>query len=446
MVETLTPRPIAERYRAIHRQSIASQPEWKRLGAESREAVEVVSRVLPFRTNEHVLRELIDWDAVPDDPLFQLTFPQRDMLDPGDYAALGGLLAAGAPESAVEALVREIRMRLNPHPDGQLTHNVPTLDGEEVPGLQHKYRQTVLFFPSHGQTCHAYCTYCFRWAQFVGMPELRFASVETERLVAYLERHPAVTDVLVTGGDPLIMSTAVLGRYLEPLLAPGLSRVHNLRIGTKALAFWPQRFVTDHDADDLLRLFERIVASGRHLALMAHFSHPVELSPRITAEAVRRIRSTGAEIRMQAPLVRHVNDDPAVWAALWRQGVRMGMVPYYMFVERDTGPRNYFEVPLAECHRIFRAAYQEVGGLAHTVRGPSMSAFPGKVRVLGTQEIAGEKVFVLDFLQAREPDWVLRPFFARFDPRATWLDQLVPAFGEDRFFFQTARTPLQGEA
>jgi L-lysine 2,3-aminomutase len=252
-------------------------------------------------------------------------------------------------------------------------------------------------------------------------------------LVSYLKAHPEVSDVLITGGDPMIMETALLRRYIEPLLAPELGHVENIRIGTKALAFWPHRFVSDPDADDLLRLFEEVVAAGRHLALMSHYSHPAELSTEIAREAVRRVRSTGAEIRMQAPLVRHVNDDPAVWADLWRTGVRLGMIPYYMFVERDTGPRNYFEVPLVRAHEIFRQAYQAVSGLGRTVRGPVMSALPGKVRILGTSRVAGEEVFVLDFLQARNADWVRRPFFAKLDPEATWFDELEPAFPDPEF-------------
>ncbi len=432
----IEPPAVTERYRAITRQNVPALPEWQRLDADCREAVDVVSRVLPFRTNEHVVRQLIDWDRVPDDPMFQLTFPQRAMLDAGDYEQIRDLIARKAPAAEIERAADALRFRLNPQPDGQLTHNVPEIGGQRLDGIQHKYQHTVLFFPSQGQTCHAYCTYCFRWAQFVGIPELKLAAHETAQLVAYLQDHPAVTDVLFTGGDPLIMKTQMLRRYVEPMLVPSLGRVQNLRIGTKALAFWPQRFVTDPDADDLLRLFEQIVAAGRHLALMAHVSHPVELTSPIAVEAIRRIRATGAEIRVQAPLVRHVNDDPSVWAALWKECVRLGMIPYYMFVERDTGPRNYFEVPLERAYEIYRSAYQRVGGLAHTVRGPSMSAFPGKVRVLGVQGIAGEKVFVLDFLQARDPDWVLRPFFARFDPSATWFDQLKPAFGESRFFFE----------
>jgi hypothetical protein len=98
-------------------------------------------------------------------------------------------------------------------------------------------------------------------------------------------------------------------------------------------------------------------------------------------------------------------------------------------------------VPLATAHDIFRRAFRQVSGLARTVRGPSMSATPGKVVVLGTQEIHGEKVFVLSFLRGRKREWVGRPFFARFDPKATWLDQLRPALGEERFFFDEADEP-----
>src|SRR3989442_5958551 len=122
-------------------------------------------------------------------------------------------------------------MRMNPHPAGQMTHNVPTMNDEPVRGLQHKYKQTVLFFPSAGQTCHAYCTFCFRWPQFVGGKDaLQFAAKDAARLTDYLVRHPEVTDVLITGGDPMIMRTQTLARYLEPLLSPRLSHVPNIRI------------------------------------------------------------------------------------------------------------------------------------------------------------------------------------------------------------------------
>lgn len=421
-------------YRAITRTNLRTMPEWSLLSADQQEAVMVVSTVLPFRTNQYVVRELIDWNRVPDDPFFQLNFGSEDMLAPADYRRVADLLRANASKPELEAAAHAIRRRLNPQPDGQLTHNVPSLDGRPLAGLQHKYRDTVLFFPNQGQTCHSYCTFCFRWAQFVGLDELKFEARETHDLVRYLRAHPEVTEVLITGGDPMIMRTSALRYYIEPLLDPELDHV-NLRIGTKSVANWPYRYLTDPDADDVLRLFEQIVARGRHLAIMAHYNHPRELQTPMAQRAVARIRSTGAQIRTQSPLIRRINDQPETWAELWTLGVRLGCIPYYMFVERDTGPRHYFEVPLVRAWEIFRLAYQRVSGLARTVRGPVMSALPGKVLVEGLAEVAGEQALVLAFIQARDPDWVRRPFFAKPDPKATWLDDLRPAFGATEFFF-----------
>ena len=440
----MTARNDYGRYRAVTEHNIAQTPEWHWIDPQHQEAIRVVSRVLPFRTNEYVMRELIDWSNLPRDPIFQLVFPQRGMLSDVEYESVRRLLERAAPQHELSAEVSRIRCSLNPQPAGQLTHNVPRLNGRPLPGLQHKYRETVLFFPAQGQTCHAYCTYCFRWAQFVGMPEVKFESRETADLIAYLQANPCVSDVLITGGDPMIMKTKVLRKYVEPLLAAGLEHLRTIRIGTKALAYWPQRFVTGPDAADCLRLFEEVVAAGKHLAVMAHYSHPTELKPEIAREAVRQVRSTGAQLRMQAPVIRHVNDNAAAWAELWRDGVELGMIPYYMFIERDTGARNYFEVPLARCHEIFRDAYVQVSGLGRTVRGPSMSAFPGKVRICGVTQVRGEKVFALEMIQARNPEWVGRPFFAKFDPRATWLDQLEPALGERKFLFESDEDERHG--
>lgn len=436
--------PQPARFKPYTRLSIRQAPQWDKLASEQQQAIDIVSRVMPFRVNAYVLDHLIDWDRVPDDPIYRLTFPHRDMLSDHEFTALQNLVSQAAPAPEIDQLVRTIRLRMNPHPAGQMTHNVPSLDGVPVRGVQHKYRETVLLFPSAGQSCHAYCTFCFRWPQFVGMEELKFDAKDATELARYLRRHPEVSDVLVTGGDPLVMNARSLQEILAPLLAPELAHVQNIRIGTKSVAYWPQRFVGDRDADELLRVFEQVVAAGRNLALMAHYSHARELQQPIAQQAVRRIVGTGATLRIQAPLIRHVNEDPASWSELWTTGVRLGGTPYYMFVERDTGPRDYFKLPLARAHEVFQAAYRTVSGLARTVRGPSMSAFPGKVVVDGIAEIAGEKVFALQFLQARNPLWVRRPFFAKFDSQASWLSELRPAFGERLFFFEEEGNPEEG--
>ena len=399
-------------------------------------AIDVVARVLPFKTNSYVVDELIDWDDVPNDPIFVLNFPQKEMLEPRHFDEMAALVRRDAPKAEIDALANRIRLQLNPHPAGQMEHNVPEINGTKLTGMQHKYRETVLFFPSNGQTCHAYCTFCFRWPQFVGMDELKFAMRETELLVEYLRAHPEVSDVLFTGGDPMVMRTKNLERYIRPLLEAKLPNLRTIRIGTKALGYWPYRFTTDEDAEDVLRLFRDVSDAGIHLALMAHFNHGRELNTKAVEEAIRNIRETGAEIRTQSPLMRNINDDPKVWSEMWRRQVDLGCIPYYMFIARDTGAQEYFSVPLVRAWEIFREAYTSVSGICRTVRGPSMSADPGKVQVLGVSEIAGHKVLTLRMLQGRNPDWALRPFFAEYDESAVWLSDLRPAFGEREFFWE----------
>ncbi|MEJ2195095.1 MAG: lysine 2,3-aminomutase, partial [Ignavibacteriaceae bacterium] len=272
--------------------------------------------------------------------------------------------------------------------------------------------------------------------QFVGIDQLKFATREIELLVQYLREHQQVTDVLFTGGDPLIMKTKMLANYINALLDAQLPNLKHIRIGTKALSYWPYRFLTDDDADELLVLFRKVKRAGKHLAFMAHFNHPCEQKTQAVRDAIARIQESGAQIRTQSPLLKHINDDPQIWEEMWREQVELSCIPYYMFVVRDTGAQHYFSVPLVHAWKIFREAYKKVSGLARTVRGLSMSTNPGKVQLLGIKEINREKVFVLRFLQGRNPDWVQRPFFAKFDAKAVWLDELEPAFGRKKFFFE----------
>jgi KamA family protein len=435
-VEDLTNKSEVEHFKVYTLKQIDQIPQLAKLDSQTIWAMKVVASVLPFRVNEYVIKKLIDWNNIPNDPMYQLTFPQKDMLDKESFDLVASLLLRNSDRSSCEVAIKGVRARLNPHPAGQLERNIPSLSGVTVTGVQHKYRETVLFFPSAGQICHSYCTFCFRWAQFTGDQSLKIAAKENAQLLDYLRANPQVTDVLITGGDPLVMKTSNLRAYLEPLLTPEFEHIHTIRIGTKALSFWPQRFVTDGDAGELLDLFRKISIHGKHLALMAHYNHWAELEPAIAREAILRVRQTGAQIRSQGPLLAHINDSADVWARLWQTQVKLGIIPYYMFIERDTGARRYFEVPLVRSWEIYREAAKQVSGIARTARGPSMSADPGKVEVCGVAEIRGEKVFVLRFIQARNPDWVQRPFFARFDPDATWFDQLKPAFGETAFFFE----------
>jgi len=422
------------KYRAFTLSNFRKIPQINRLSEEEKFSIEVVGSVLPFKTCNYVIDELIDWDNYRDDPFYILNFPQKEMLSEQHFNKIATLLKEGVDRNILRKAIDEIRLQLNPNPAGQ-EHNVPELEGEKLNGIQHKYSETMLFFPSQGQTCHAYCTFCFRWPQFA-LNDFKFSMNEAVKVVDYLKAHPEITDILFTGGDPGIMRTKVFEAYLNAIIEAKLPNLRIIRIGTKSLSYWPYRFSTDEDAEDLLKLFKKVADHGIQLCLMAHFNHPRALTTPAVKEAVANLRAAGVQIRSQSPQMAHINDDPGVWADMWKQQVSLGIIPYYMFIARDTGPRDYFAITLENAWKIFRNAYKQVSGICRTVRGPSMSAMPGKVCVNGIAEVKGEKVFVLSFIQGRNSDWVGKPFFAKYNPDAVWLDDLEPAFGEDDFFYK----------
>jgi len=410
-------------------------PQIEKFSEEEIFEMEVVGNVLPFKANNYVVEQLIDWNNTQNDSIFALTFPQKGMLKSEHFDQMAEVMKRG-DRKEIQETANTIRLQLNPHPAGQMELNVPTLkDGTKLYGMQHKYNETVLFFPSQGQTCHAYCTFCFRWPQFVGMDEMKFAMKEGEALAQYVKEHPEISDILFTGGDPMIMKASLFAAYIDKLLDADLPNLKTIRIGTKALSYWPYKVLTDKDADETLDTFRRIVSKGKHLAIMAHFNHLVELKTGSVKQAIKKMRETGAQIRTQSPLLTHINDDANMWAQMWQKQVDLGCIPYYMFVVRDTGAQHYFGVPLVRAHEIFKNAIKQVSGLARTVRGPSMSATPGKVQIDGVAQVNDQKVMVFRMLQGRDPEWVNKPFFAKYDENAIWLDDLKPAF-EEKFFFE----------
>lgn len=420
-------------YKAYTLTNFREIPQIERLSSKQLREIEVVGSVLPFKVSNYVIDELIDWDNFETDPFFILTFPQRGMLSEAHFKIIDDLLYPNVEKLLLKKTIQEIRLSLNPNPAGQ-EHNVPEFEGKPLTGIQHKYNETMLFFPTQGQTCHAYCSFCFRWPQFA-LNEFKFAMKEADLMVSYLKAHPEISDVLFTGGDPAIMKTKFFEYYFNALLDANIPNLKTIRIGTKSLTYWPYRFTTDNDADDLLRLFEKTIKRGVHISIMAHFNHYHALETDAVKEAIRRIRATGAQIRTQSPVLKHINDSGDIWAKMWRKQVDLGLIPYYMFVARDTGAKEYFGVNLERVYKIYNDAYNQVSGICRTIRGPSMSCDPGKLHIVGITEIKGQKVFALRFIQARNRDWVNQIFFAKYRPDAYWLSDLEAAFDDEKFFF-----------
>jgi L-lysine 2,3-aminomutase len=399
----------------------------KYLPEEVKHEIDIVSKVIPFKTNNYVVDYLIDWENYETDPIYILNFPNKNMLRPERYEQLKQAIETGSPQKELDDLIMKIRLEMNPHPAQQMT-NVPVMGGEELKGVQHKYRDIVLFFPSQGQTCHAHCTFCFRWPQFVKELDMKFSMREIGKVMEYIRRNPDINEILFTGGDPLIMDPATISKYFDAILAERPSNLKNIRFGTKSLTYWPFAFLPQFsdEGQELLDLFKRITDNGFHLAFMAHFNHPNELDNEVVQEAIYNVRQTGAEIRTQAPILNNINKSSKVWARMWKKQISLGLIPYYMFIERETGPYNYFEIPLAEVYQIYQEAIRETGSFAKTVTGPVMSAAKGKAHIMGVVEnpADGNKYFMMQYVRHRDYRETFRPFFLEYNEEATWLNQL----------------------
>lgn len=400
------------------------------------EDTEVVAKVLPFKTNNYIVDYLIDWENYETDPIYILTFPNKKMLLPEHFDSVKSAMRKNVSQEELTRTINGVRLQLNPHPAEQES-NVPKINGEVLAGVQHKYRDIVLFFPSEGQSCHAHCTFCFRWPQFVKDLDLQFSMREIDLLTQYIKENENINEILFTGGDPLIMSPQTISRYIDKIFEAKIPHLKTIRFGTKALTFWPFAFLPafNEEAKDMLSLFKRIVDKGYHLAIMAHFNHPKEIDNEVVQEAIRNIQKTGAIIRTQAPLLRTINDSSEIWSELWTKQISLGMIPYYMFVERETGPHEYYSIPLARVYDIYQNAVKTSNSFAKTMSGPVMSARKGKVQIMGKLDNPsdGKAYFILQYIRHRDFSKTYKPFLMHYDTTSTWVDQLKPV---DKHSFQ----------
>ncbi|KZS39007.1 hypothetical protein AWE51_10595 [Aquimarina aggregata] len=372
---------------------------YTRLPEKEREVFDILSSVFHFKVNTYVLEHLINWDAIPNDPIYKLIFPRKEMLPITDYKALQLLYQSGLEEKTLMPFIQKVKKKMYPEVKHCET-SIPKVDGVRVRGMYSNFGTIVSLFPDPmAKTCHSYCSYCFRWIMFNNKEAQQNSSYkDPQEPVAFLKEHPEISDVLFTGADPLVLKAKTLREYIDPILE--IDSVKVIRISSKSLAWWPFRFTTDQDADELLALFKYIQSRGKHLNLCAHFTHPVELENEAVKQAIQRIRATGTVIRCQGPLVEGINDTPEDWSTLWNKQITLGMVPYYMFIEADHNSESCFRIPLAKALQIFQEAQKKTTGLARTVRGPVFMNDLHRTLLDGVVTINNERFFVLKSLQA----------------------------------------------
>ncbi len=390
--------------------------------------IAVTAAVLPFRVTTHVL-ELIRWEDVPDrDPIFALSFPRREMLDPDEFHELESVRHDAGRFEAVARRIRERRERAG---QSEIPY-VPKLHGRPLRGLQRKYETSLTVFPAASETSRAFGGYGFRAGQFVDAAAGVFELSDPVVLRDYLTAHPEIEDVIYAGLDPLLSAARVLRRFVEPVLES--DGVRSVRFGTALPAYWPGRFLDEPDAEELLGIFAEVASRNKSVSIMFSSSHPRELEAASAREAIAVIRRTGAEIRTQTAIMRGVNDDAATLRALWNEQLRLACVPYDVFLPRDTGAHRIFDVSIAHAVRILAEAARDLPSIAPPARGPVMSTKYGKIAVAGALEIAGRKAFVLRFARATAREDTGRLFLAAYDEAASAFGDLRP-FGPEPFPF-----------
>ena len=371
---------------------ILSTDKLTHLSEDERSKLREVAKKFAFRTNDYYVG-LIDWND-PDDPIRRLVIPhERELAEWG---------------------------QLDASSEGKITVRK---------GVQHKYGSTVLLLVN--EVCGAFCRYCFRKRLFMnGNDETTY---DINPGLEYIREHTEVNNVLLTGGDPMILQTPKLEKILRSLRE--IPHVRIIRIGTKMPAFNPFRFLND---DTLMDLFRKYSQPDRRIYLMCHFDHPRELTPQ-SREAIRRVIDAGVVCVNQNPIIRGVSDDPDVMTELWNELSFMGVGQYYVFQGRPTAGNEPYEVPIVEAYRKIEQAKRKCSGLAKRIKY-AMSHESGKVEVVGVDH----RHIYLKYHRAKHARDEQRFLVCHRNDKAYWLDQLRPAEGYRNEYYSGRGLQLYG--
>jgi len=218
-----------------------------------------------------------------------------------------------------------------------------------VPGLIHRYNDRALLIAT--TTCSTYCRHCTR-KRVAGFRDSSISPSRLRQVVEYLSEHPEITDVIVSGGDPMIMATDVLERVLKAIRS--VESVQIIRIGTRTPVVMPQRIT-----DELVQM----ISKYHPVYVNTHFNHPNELTPE-SAAACAKLVNAGIPMGNQSVLLRGVNDDAQVIETLCRGLLKMRVRPYYLFQCDLVRGVEHFRTPLNRGIEIMEYLRGRLSGLA----------------------------------------------------------------------------------
>ena len=340
--------------------------------------LEEVTDKFIFRSNDYY-QSLIDWND-PNDPIRRLIVPDVQEIDEW------GQLDASQEETYTK-----------------------------VKGLEHKYNSTALLLVN--EVCAAYCRFCFRKRLF--MDENEEVTKDISQGLKYIKAHKEITNVLLTGGDPLIMSTDKLQRIIKQIRE--IEHVKIIRIGTKIPAFNPFRITND---PSLLKMIEKYSTDRKKIYIMAHYNHPRELT-NVSVNSLSLLMKAGSIIVNQTPIIKGINDDVEVLRELFENLSYIGVPPYYIFQCRPTLGNKDYVTPIEKSFEVFEEARGKCSGLGKRARFV-MSHVSGKVEVVGLTE---NQIF-MKYHRAADDDYSAQFMVFNRNPDAYWLDDYPEAVPE----------------
>lgn len=400
--------------------------------------------VYRFLATKHTLNS-INWNNYENDSMYYLIFPQPGMIRADEVKKY----CDSTTEEERRKVVEEYQKKTNPH-DGKQKLNKPWFvndDGllEILQGCQHKYPPVKLIFDKTTQNCFAFCTYCFRHAQLRGDEDM-FVQHDVSQVHKYLKKHKEISDILITGGDGGFISYERLAEYVNPLMEdPELMHIKTVRFGSRAITFHPELLLTNK-FKDILELWKKVIDSGIQVVWVAHLSTPRDILNPVTIAAIRRLKKFGITIKSQSPIMNHISlfmdkngkvdieKSAQNWIDLGNILAMVGIGFHSMYCARPTGEHHYFTAPLADISKIFNKIYKELASINRPSRYITMTSSSGKISLLGTTEINGEKVFVLKFNEGRNMSWMDRVYFAKYDELENTIENLKPYNAEKHFY------------
>ena len=345
------------------------------------EHIKQIHHEFPFSITPHYAN-LIDWNN-PKDPLLLSVLPSLEELD-----RTGSLDVSGESVSTKEV------------------------------GVQSKYPSTALILPI--SACFSYCRYCFRKRLF--NPEIKNEEIvrNFDNALKYIAEHKQLNNILITGGDPLIIKTNQLQKFL--LSIRELDHIKIIRFGSRVLSFLPSRILSD---PSLIELFKQVSNNDKRIYIVNHFNHPNELT-NTAREAADALTKAGVILTNQSVMLKNINDDVTVLRSLFNKLAESGITPYYHFQCKFIKAANHFRTSLINTNETFLNATKGLNGLAKRVK-LIMTHFTGKIEILGINEINGFKNILLKYHQARDPNMIGKIYYFPIKNDAYWLDDIPEA-------------------